>query len=225
MWPENQSNDNLFSKSRMARGESWSYHLHINRWTATRCDTSTTQFHFVRGECWCDWNATEINFLKIDSLWCPLKLKAPTDGNCVDDQFIVAGQNLNNPLPTICGINSGQHSKSIRITVRMIWTFSTFHSLILECSVRRGRQCHGSKSIFIDFNHSGCGAGIQHTSEPGKEFDACISLHDIYLNDISFLTIVCSWLVVPVRRVIACNITPNQKDGCNRSTMMTHLNL
>lgn len=41
-----------------------------------------------------------------------MKLKAPTDGNCVDDQFIVAGQNINNPLPTICGINSGQHSKS-----------------------------------------------------------------------------------------------------------------
>lgn len=91
---------------------------------------------------------------------CPLKLKAPIDGNCVDDQFIVAGQNLNNPLPTICGINSGQHSKSIRMTVQMIWSFSSFRSPIFECSVRGGRQCHGSKSIFIDFNHSGCGAGI-----------------------------------------------------------------
>ncbi|XP_055299975.1 uncharacterized protein LOC129567288 [Sitodiplosis mosellana] len=38
-----------------------------------------------------------------------LELKAPTDGNCIDDQFYVAGQNLNNMVPTICGVNSGQH--------------------------------------------------------------------------------------------------------------------
>ncbi|XP_031617542.1 uncharacterized protein LOC116337263 [Contarinia nasturtii] len=37
------------------------------------------------------------------------ELKAPTDGNCVDDQFYIAGQNLNNLIPTLCGINSGQH--------------------------------------------------------------------------------------------------------------------
>lgn len=38
------------------------------------------------------------------------QLKAPIDGNCVDDQFYVAGQNLNNLIPTLCGVNSGQHS-------------------------------------------------------------------------------------------------------------------
>lgn len=41
---------------------------------------------------------------------CFSQLKAPDDGNCMDDQFFVAGQNLNNQIPTICGINNGQHS-------------------------------------------------------------------------------------------------------------------
>lgn len=39
------------------------------------------------------------------------KLKAPTDGTCMDDQFVVTGQNVNNIIPTICGVNTGQHSK------------------------------------------------------------------------------------------------------------------
>lgn len=175
MWPEKQSNDHIFSKSRMAGGKSRSYHLHINHWAAARCDTNCTEFRCVRGEFCCDWKATRIVFLWIVWLCCPLKLKAPIDGNCVDDQFIVAGQNLNNALPTICGINSGQHSKSIRLTVQMICSCSTFRSPIFECSVCGGRQCHGPKSIFIDFNHSGSGAGIQHTSEPGTESQACVS--------------------------------------------------
>lgn len=42
------------------------------------------------------------------------QLKAPVDGSCVDDQFIVAGQSPNNLIPILCGINTGQHSK-IRI--------------------------------------------------------------------------------------------------------------
>lgn len=39
------------------------------------------------------------------------ELLPPTDGNCVNDQFIVSGQALNSRVPPICGINTGQHSK------------------------------------------------------------------------------------------------------------------
>lgn len=35
----------------------------------------------------------------------------PTDGNCLDDKFSVWGNNINAPVPEICGQNSGQHSK------------------------------------------------------------------------------------------------------------------
>ncbi|XP_050668490.1 uncharacterized protein LOC126967848 [Leptidea sinapis] len=33
----------------------------------------------------------------------------PTGGNCEQDQFIVTGQNANNVIPILCGINTGQH--------------------------------------------------------------------------------------------------------------------
>ncbi|XP_047025149.1 uncharacterized protein LOC124633831 isoform X1 [Helicoverpa zea] len=37
------------------------------------------------------------------------ELLPPTDGSCQYDQFIVSGQNINNIIPILCGINSGQH--------------------------------------------------------------------------------------------------------------------
>ncbi|XP_067616098.1 uncharacterized protein [Eurosta solidaginis] len=37
------------------------------------------------------------------------ELNRPTDGDCVDDQFIVSGQNTNFVVPVLCGINTGQH--------------------------------------------------------------------------------------------------------------------
>lgn len=39
------------------------------------------------------------------------QLNPPIDGECVSDQFIISGQSMNSPVPIICGINSGQHSK------------------------------------------------------------------------------------------------------------------
>ncbi|GFW18352.1 CUB domain-containing protein [Trichonephila clavipes] len=33
----------------------------------------------------------------------------PTDGDCLDDKFTVQGNNLNAPVPTLCGRNVGQH--------------------------------------------------------------------------------------------------------------------
>ncbi|KAJ6636937.1 hypothetical protein Bhyg_09663 [Pseudolycoriella hygida] len=49
----------------------------------------------------------DVNQVFIEFLF--FELKAPTDGSCVDDQFIVAGQSSNNLIPVLCGINSGQH--------------------------------------------------------------------------------------------------------------------
>ncbi|XP_054747914.1 uncharacterized protein LOC129253520 [Anastrepha obliqua] len=37
------------------------------------------------------------------------ELNRPTDGDCLDDQFIVSGQNINFVVPILCGINTGQH--------------------------------------------------------------------------------------------------------------------
>lgn len=39
----------------------------------------------------------------------------PTNGTCVDDEFVISGQSINQYVPIICGINTGQHSKRIFI--------------------------------------------------------------------------------------------------------------
>ncbi|XP_031766590.2 uncharacterized protein LOC113509880 [Galleria mellonella] len=38
------------------------------------------------------------------------ELLPPSAGTCEEDQFIVSGQNINNVIPILCGINTGQHA-------------------------------------------------------------------------------------------------------------------
>ncbi|XP_016993693.3 uncharacterized protein [Drosophila takahashii] len=37
------------------------------------------------------------------------ELSRPSNGDCLDDQFIVSGHNTNFQIPILCGINTGQH--------------------------------------------------------------------------------------------------------------------
>ncbi|KAH8310785.1 hypothetical protein KR044_003015, partial [Drosophila immigrans] len=37
------------------------------------------------------------------------ELSRPTNGDCIDDQFIISGHNANFNIPILCGINTGQH--------------------------------------------------------------------------------------------------------------------
>ncbi|XP_064550423.1 uncharacterized protein LOC135436670 [Drosophila montana] len=37
------------------------------------------------------------------------ELSRPTNGDCIDDQFIISGHNANFHIPILCGINTGQH--------------------------------------------------------------------------------------------------------------------
>lgn len=39
------------------------------------------------------------------------ELMPPTDGNCGVDKFVISGQNTNQPIPVLCGINTGQHRR------------------------------------------------------------------------------------------------------------------
>ncbi|XP_013173137.1 PREDICTED: uncharacterized protein LOC106121855 [Papilio xuthus] len=36
-------------------------------------------------------------------------LMLPSSGTCVQDQFVISGQNANQVIPILCGINTGQH--------------------------------------------------------------------------------------------------------------------
>ncbi|KAJ8723315.1 hypothetical protein PYW08_003227 [Mythimna loreyi] len=54
-----------------------------------------------------DKASEDIKQIRLD--FSNFELLPPTDGSCQDDQFIVSGQNVNSPIPILCGINSGQH--------------------------------------------------------------------------------------------------------------------
>ncbi|KAF9423559.1 hypothetical protein HW555_001114 [Spodoptera exigua] len=54
-----------------------------------------------------DKTSEDITQIRLD--FNNFELLPPTDGSCHDDQFIISGQNVNNVIPILCGINSGQH--------------------------------------------------------------------------------------------------------------------
>ncbi|RZF37010.1 hypothetical protein LSTR_LSTR004698 [Laodelphax striatellus] len=45
--------------------------------------------------------------IRLDFIY--FKISDPVDGNCQIDKFVVTGQNRNNIVPEICGMNTGQH--------------------------------------------------------------------------------------------------------------------
>ncbi|XP_053604556.1 uncharacterized protein LOC128671812 isoform X1 [Plodia interpunctella] len=52
-------------------------------------------------------SSEDIKQLRLDFM--NFELLPPTGGTCQEDQFIVSGQNVNNMIPIICGVNTGQH--------------------------------------------------------------------------------------------------------------------
>ncbi|XP_068085726.1 uncharacterized protein [Anabrus simplex] len=49
----------------------------------------------------------DVTQLRLDFL--DFELAQPVNGTCVEDQFIVSGQNTNSIVPVLCGFNTGQH--------------------------------------------------------------------------------------------------------------------
>ncbi|XP_041979786.1 uncharacterized protein LOC121733564 [Aricia agestis] len=52
-------------------------------------------------------NSHDIKQFRLD--FTNFEILPPTSGNCEQDQFSISGQDANNVIPIICGINSGQH--------------------------------------------------------------------------------------------------------------------
>lgn len=50
-----------------------------------------------------------------------LQLAGPVDGNCIIDRFIVTGQNSNDIIPPICGLNTDKHGEfGVQSWIRMV---------------------------------------------------------------------------------------------------------
>ncbi|CAB3226793.1 unnamed protein product [Arctia plantaginis] len=54
-----------------------------------------------------DKSSDDIKQIRLD--FNLFEILPPVNGVCQDDQFIVSGQNVNNVIPILCGINTGQH--------------------------------------------------------------------------------------------------------------------
>lgn len=54
--------------------------------------------------------ARDVKQVLVDFLF--FELLPPTDGDCLDDRFVVTGQAANFDVPAICGVATGQHSKT-----------------------------------------------------------------------------------------------------------------
>lgn len=53
-------------------------------------------------------------------------LNGVTDGTCATDVFQVTGQNVDNQIPPICGLNNGQHSKLFQEVIPQTLLISHF---------------------------------------------------------------------------------------------------
>lgn len=133
---ENGSNDFVFSKSQLARDESKSNHLHTSRWAAGQCWADSFGFDDIWSEWIVKFDLRRIKYWETTSYW--EQMQAPTDGNCVDDQFVVSGQNPNNIIPILCGINNGQHCEFWPATDQ--WIFSIKSISCFQCLLKSGKQ-------------------------------------------------------------------------------------
>lgn len=75
------------------------YNIH-HRWT--RQATSTTS-------CSININKLSNNVQQMRIDFVDLELRGPTNGTCIMERLIISGQNVNDPIPVICGYNTGQH--------------------------------------------------------------------------------------------------------------------
>lgn len=50
-----------------------------------------------------------IQQMRIDFI--DLELRGPTNGVCTIERLVISGQNINDPVPEICGYNTGQHGR------------------------------------------------------------------------------------------------------------------
>ncbi|XP_035210281.1 uncharacterized protein LOC118184682 [Stegodyphus dumicola] len=74
------------------------------------------------------------------------ELAKPTDGDCLDDKFSVFGNNINAPIPKICGRNTGQHM--------YIDVDNTIGPIYLTVSTKGiGKRKWNIKVLFIECNN------------------------------------------------------------------------
>lgn len=74
--------------------------------------------------------AREVKQVLVDFLF--FELLPPTEGECLDDRFVVTGQASNFNVPIICGVATGQHSESLYLLTFHYHNFNLFQCLLMS---------------------------------------------------------------------------------------------
>ncbi|XP_064464049.1 uncharacterized protein LOC135375245 [Ornithodoros turicata] len=119
-----------------------------------------------------------------------LDLARPVDGNCSQDMLVVSGQNENNQVPRICGLNTGQHayvdveeSGGISLNLMMVGSYSRKFDIKvtqLECDGPQSAPSHclqyfwGTHGMVRSFNYEENG-GVHHQGYPNDlDYVVCL---------------------------------------------------
>ncbi|KAH6926902.1 hypothetical protein HPB50_022765 [Hyalomma asiaticum] len=120
-----------------------------------------------------------------------LDLARPVDGNCSQDMLVVSGQNENNQVPRICGLNTGQHayvdveeSGGISLNLMMVGSYSRKFDIKvtqLECEGPQSAPSHclqyfwGTHGTVKSFNYDEAGGSPHHQGYPNDlDYVVCL---------------------------------------------------
>ncbi|CAH2047217.1 unnamed protein product, partial [Iphiclides podalirius] len=137
------------------------------------------------------------------------ELLPPIGGTCEHDQFFVSGQNINNVIPILCGINTGQHlyievgdiEEPIRLTIQTI----TAENRLFSIKVTQ------LTSSDISAAPTGC---LQYFNGPHGYIEsfnykniteATMAIHPSYLNNLNYAICV-------ERDSLSCSVTYTNED-------------
>ncbi|XP_015928738.1 uncharacterized protein [Parasteatoda tepidariorum] len=118
----------------------------------------------------------KMRIIKHSEAICQIKLEfldfdlaRPIEGNCSQDMLVITGQNENNLIPKICGLNSGQHyyvdvedSGAISLHVTMVGTYGrkfNIKATQVRCASREAAPPHclqyhrGTRGSIKSFNY------------------------------------------------------------------------
>ncbi|CAN7946484.1 unnamed protein product, partial [Ixodes pacificus] len=120
-----------------------------------------------------------------------LDLARPMDGNCSQDMLVVSGQNENNQVPRVCGLNTGQHayvdveeSGGISLNLMMVGSYSRKFDIKvtqLECEGPQSAPSHclqyfwGTHGTVKSFNYDEAGGSVHQQGYPNDlDYVVCL---------------------------------------------------
>ncbi|XP_076316289.1 uncharacterized protein LOC143228807 [Tachypleus tridentatus] len=124
-----------------------------------------------------------LDFLELD-------IARPVDGNCSQDMLVISGQNENNLVPRICGLNTGHHfyvdvdeSGMVSVHVTMMNSYSRKFNIKItqfECQTDKVVPLHclqyytGTHGVIKSFNYDEDGSSVHQGYPNNLDYTICL---------------------------------------------------